>query len=124
MAPVQVGTSSPSNVRLLNLPIGLLTNWASNRPEQLPAPVRFVADEPWVPLAVVTALSIDFLWGDAPEPAARPFVEACGELGLLRHRGRKRVNYQFLHPRIQRYLAEGDLGSRRSSADREDEAAV
>ena len=31
---------------------------------------------------------------------------------------------QFLHPRIQRYLAEGDLGSRRSSADREDEAAV
>ena len=43
---------------LLNLPIGLLTNWASDHPEQLPAPVRFVADEPWVPLAVVTALSI------------------------------------------------------------------
>jgi len=43
---------------LLNLPLGLLTNWASNHPEQLPAPVRFVADEPWVPLAVVTALSI------------------------------------------------------------------
>jgi hypothetical protein len=64
-----------------------------------------------------------FLWGDAPN-RLRPFVEACGELGLLRHRGRKRVNYQFLHPRIQRYLAEGDLGSRRSSADREDEAAV
>jgi hypothetical protein len=64
-----------------------------------------------------------FLWGDAPN-RLRPFIEACGELGLLRHRGRKRVNYQFLHPRIQRYLAEGDLGSRRSSADREDEAAV
>src|SRR6185312_6040433 len=43
---------------LLNLPIGLLTNWASDHPEQLPAPFRFVADAPWVPLAVVTALAI------------------------------------------------------------------
>ena len=43
---------------LLNLPIGLLTNWASDHPEQLPAPFRFVADAPWAPLAVVTALAI------------------------------------------------------------------
>ena len=64
-----------------------------------------------------------FVWGDAPM-RSRPFLQTCGQLGLLRHRGRQRINYQFPHPTIQRYLAEGRLGSGRSSTDREDEPAV
>ena len=64
-----------------------------------------------------------FVWGDAPM-RSRAFLQTCGQLGLLRHRGRQRINYQFPHPTIQRYLAEGRLGSGRSSTDREDEPAV
>jgi hypothetical protein len=71
----------------------------------------------------VLLLDRAFLWGDAPIHL-RPFIETCGRLGLLRHRGRQRVNYQFPHPTIQRYLAEGHPRSGRSSAEREDEAAV
>jgi hypothetical protein len=61
-----------------------------------------------------------FLWGDAPM-RLRPFMEACKRVGLIRNRGRKRIDYQFLHPTIQQYLAEGEPIARRSS---EDEATV
>ena len=135
---------------LLNLPLGLLTNWASNHPEQLPAPVRFVADEPWVPLAVVTALSIICAVAAARLAQIASPGTSTGRVSTTRRLVARRVAEQLddllardanmpqplalgmaaaewaVDRQRPGFAARGwsTRGSRRRSADRDDEAAV
>ena len=80
---------------LFNLPISLLTNWASEHPEQLPESLRFVADRPWLPLLAVSVVAVGCSALAAFRPDADPAGSPSPQLSSLRRLVLQRMSQQL-----------------------------